>query len=479
MTQPLKNSSNPRRVPSRSALESVRPATAQAARTSETAGLEPPVLLKLADFSHLAGRRGSRRGAVKLPPIPTTLPVPVVALPADEQSDDMLRDEIEQDASAELRDQQPAALAATPLPTPRGRHADAAPSVPVSREPLGAVTSLDDLPPPPKRDEPELRLHEEKPLESPRETSPAAEVKTRSLPPKKEAAAAESPPVASSEPLGSSSVEASVASDVAGEVATPRETSTAASRRARPAAVVAGKSAPVAADTTAPTPAADSDEDSPSFWDRVGSFRPSIPVLLALVLVTIGVAYVYRPQETPPKRRGSLERAEPKRLFGSEFDEQRPKPLTTGDSRTTTAAAEQIAAERPTTGRGADLKLDMPTNAPERAATKSDASLPSSNGANRDSAAGSADPASRLATRPAPTEHFDSSPPPPMPVEAPLESNDAATAADEEDDGPPPDITGRSYPVTSPSNFFYRPQAVEAPTPDLREASRPTSGGPR
>lgn len=219
-------------------------------------------------------------------------------------------------------------------------------------------------------------------------------------------------------------------------------------------------------------PTSEPNDDSSTFWDRVGSYRPSLPVLLGLVLATICIAYIYRPQETPPKRRGSLESTESKRLFDKELDAQRPKPLSVrNEPRDNTLTSPPDAAidepRMPT--------LDMPANAPANSAARSanqlsqDSSESSSLG---DDPAGRADaenPRAKLAARPSPTEHFHSTPPPTMPDE-PQVQPEATDAAGQDEEGPPPDISGRNYPQTNPMNFYYRPV-----TPETREASRPTT----
>lgn len=265
-----------------------------------------------------------------------------------------------------------------------------------------------------------------------------------------------------------------------------------------PAAAVATASPPAAAasatpavtETTvtgaAPAPPLGSEDPAANFWDRAFAYRPSLPLLLGLVLATICVAYIYRPQETPPSRRGSPETTGTKRRFESQYDDQRPKAMS---------AQTGIPHDNP-----ADLvlpvsddmkmpKLDMPANSSNSAASTNtntaDAgstspaksspgdSLPGP-GNDLGPQASEANSRTRLATRPAPTEHFESTPPPRMP-ESPQVQADNAPSGDEEE-GPPPDISGQTYPQTNPQNFFYRPT-----TPETREANRPSSplGGTR
>lgn len=219
-------------------------------------------------------------------------------------------------------------------------------------------------------------------------------------------------------------------------------------------------------------PTSEPNDDSSTFWDRVGSYRPSLPVLLGLVLATICVAYIYRPQETPPKRRGSLESTDSKRLFDKELDEQRPKPLSvrneSRDKKLPSLPDAAIDEPRMPT-------LDMPANAPANSAASSanqlsqDSSESSPLGDDPAGRADAANPRAKLAARPSPTEHFHSTPPPTMPDE-PQVQPEATDAADQDEEGPPPDISGRSYPQTNPMNFHYRPV-----TPETREASRPTT----
>jgi len=243
---------------------------------------------------------------------------------------------------------------------------------------------------------------------------------------------------------------------------------------------------------TAPTanvvnvdPTTEVGDEPPTFWDRMGSYRPSLPLLLGLVLVTICVAYIYRPQETPPKRRGSQESTESKRRFDKEFDEQKPKSMSARNDR----PASDLDAPLTESNDGSQMPtLDMPTNAPGHTKAMDASRDPSSSESvagfrprtddGSESASTSEDPTgssglagsrAKLAARPSPTEHFESTPPPTMP-EAPQVQPEGGNGEELDEDGPPPDISGRSYPQTNPMNFFYRPV-----TPETREASRPTS----
>lgn len=215
-------------------------------------------------------------------------------------------------------------------------------------------------------------------------------------------------------------------------------------------------------------------EDVP-IWERIVAYRPGLPALLALVMVVIGVAYVYRPQEAPTRKRSASEASDWRR---------------TADGQRNPAASPISTARRPATNSpkpASDLPVleFQPTTPPE--ATRDDAPVAKDRAS--DSPADSlsdpdytpAAPADdsgddetsqsapslgapgRLASRAKHAEYRDTTEPPDLEAEPQVGREDDGLG----DEGPPPDITGQTYPRTDPANYIFRPDA-----PAEREANR-------
>lgn len=447
-----RSSPQPRPVSSRSRPSDAN-SSAQVPREVDETIAEPPVLMQLADFSHLAARRSSRRPTFAKSPIATTLPLPPPQTLHDEDLPAHAADE-SFDAYHAAR---PAAESEfqPEVTTAHGRdrrtlQARAGASRGAVAVPREFPTSTPEALAPPDSTDDAL------PHSPPLAGSPVPTVSARSS---VAAVAAAAPPitVAPQRPLAPSE-------SVRTEPVTVEVESTQASHDDHAAPAAASER-----QRTSKSSLADDDTQPVELWDKVRAYRPSLPVLLGLVLATIGVAYIFRPQETPPKRRGSPASTETRRQFDRQFDEQRPKSLSESpdanptprdqdqaNSDVTMPTLDMPANAEPTTPSTPEPPAGDPPAGPEDSLrTPVDASPPTT-------------PRTKLATRPAPTEHFESTPPPTMPDEPQVQPEGAAT--EEEDDGPPPDITGRTYPRTEPKNFYFRPATVET-----REASRPTT----
>lgn len=414
MTQPYRKGPSDRASSARPPLDPVRPAG-----ESSSAADEPPVLLRLSDFSRPAPRRPTNRPYVKLPRTPSVPPPP-----PDEPPESYDSRELPAAYGADDQDSPYDSIPRTHRRTP-GESIYSAPGSHLDRR-LGTTPS-----------------------------TPS----TIRLPESREASSHEG--------------RAAGAAGGSSAVASPEAIRAAVESTGPSGAAKSPADADLVAKVAAPSTVGAKDEDasadeSPSWMERVVGYRPSLPVLLGLVLATIVVAYIYRPQETPPKRRGSGDAVDPRRQFDDQFDRQRPQSAGERTNQDRSPPGEPAEPDVPTL----DLPGDSESAPPDSSAGGVELRGPAltgpdaAEGSNRVTSGGKSPP-TQLAGRPQPVEPRDAVDPPTMPESSPM-GEEAPAEGEEEDDGPPPDIEGRTYPVTDPSTFYYRGTA-----PETREAARP------